>query len=90
MFSAISTRNPAVIKSVLDGHNSENSGRKEIFVDVVEKINVTFSASGSMNASEIQGSIQVWAALSRSPATCSCAFMLLPTGCGICRLSKTT
>ena len=34
-------------------------GRNEIFVDVVEKLNVTFNAQGAQVSSEIDGSIQV-------------------------------
>eukprot|EP00191_Tetraselmis_sp_GSL018_P002402 CAMPEP_0177604022 /NCGR_PEP_ID=MMETSP0419_2-20121207/15878_1 /TAXON_ID=582737 /ORGANISM="Tetraselmis sp., Strain GSL018" /LENGTH=434 /DNA_ID=CAMNT_0019097941 /DNA_START=641 /DNA_END=1945 /DNA_ORIENTATION=- len=60
-------RHPGVVKSVLDNMKTEATGRKEIFVDVVEKVNVTFSAAGTMHASEVQGSIQVKNYLGHNP-----------------------
>mmetsp|Transcript_32797 Transcript_32797/g.93067 ORF Transcript_32797/g.93067 Transcript_32797/m.93067 type:complete len:449 (-) Transcript_32797:147-1493(-) len=61
-------RNPAVIRSVLEANSEQNPGRKEIFVDVVEKLNVTFSATGRMDSHEIIGSIQVKNYLGHNPA----------------------
>mmetsp|Transcript_8958 Transcript_8958/g.24088 ORF Transcript_8958/g.24088 Transcript_8958/m.24088 type:complete len:536 (-) Transcript_8958:54-1661(-) len=43
------------------------SGRDEIFVDVVEKISLTFNASGSLVASDIDGAIQVRSFLNGKP-----------------------
>lgn len=56
----------AVTKSVVA---NESGGRKreEIFVDVVEKISVTFSSSGYILTSEIDGTIQMKSYLSGNP-----------------------
>mmetsp|Transcript_36411 Transcript_36411/g.91475 ORF Transcript_36411/g.91475 Transcript_36411/m.91475 type:complete len:449 (+) Transcript_36411:652-1998(+) len=66
-FFGASVRNPSVVRSVLDGSKAESPARKEIFVDVVEKIDVTFSANGAMHAHEILGSIQVKNYLGHNP-----------------------
>ncbi len=47
-----------VIKSVLDTSRADGKGRDEIFVDIVEKISCTFSASGYVQTSQIDGAIQ--------------------------------
>lgn len=52
----------AVNRSVIEkpkGPAEGTGGRNEIFVDVVEKLNVTFNAQGAQVSSEIDGSIQV-------------------------------
>ncbi|KAJ8424653.1 hypothetical protein Cgig2_003087 [Carnegiea gigantea] len=56
----------AVTKSVVA---NEPGGRKreEIFVDIIEKISVTFSASGYILTSEIDGTIQMKSYLSGNP-----------------------
>ncbi|KAK8646787.1 hypothetical protein V6N13_120561 [Hibiscus sabdariffa] len=56
----------AVTKSVLA---NEPGGRKreEIFVDIIEKISVTFSSSGYILTSEIDGTIQMKSYLSGNP-----------------------
>eukprot|EP00252_Welwitschia_mirabilis_P006017 TRINITY_DN1667_c0_g1_i1.p1 TRINITY_DN1667_c0_g1~~TRINITY_DN1667_c0_g1_i1.p1 ORF type:complete len:452 (+),score=101.26 TRINITY_DN1667_c0_g1_i1:151-1506(+) len=56
----------AVTKSVVA---TEPGGRKreEVFVDVIEKISVTFSASGYILTSEIDGTIQMKSYLSGNP-----------------------
>ncbi|KAJ4834358.1 AP-4 complex subunit mu, partial [Turnera subulata] len=56
----------AVTKSVVA---NEPSGRKreEIFVDVIEKISVTFSSSGFILTSEIDGTIQMKSYLTGNP-----------------------
>ncbi|GMI91004.1 adaptor protein-4 mu-adaptin [Hibiscus trionum] len=56
----------AVTKSVL---SNEPGGRKreEIFVDIIEKISVTFSSSGYILTSEIDGTIQMKSYLSGNP-----------------------
>ncbi|XP_073110258.1 AP-4 complex subunit mu isoform X3 [Elaeis guineensis] len=56
----------AVTKSVVA---NEPGGRKrdEIFVDVIEKISVTFSSSGYILTSEIDGTIQMKSYLSGNP-----------------------
>ena len=47
-----------VIKSVLDTSRVNGKGRDEIFVDIVEKISCTFSSSGYVQTSQIDGAIQ--------------------------------
>uniref|UniRef100_A0A2N9IHX6 MHD domain-containing protein n=1 Tax=Fagus sylvatica TaxID=28930 RepID=A0A2N9IHX6_FAGSY len=56
----------AVTKSVVA---NEHGGRKreEIFVDIIEKISVTFSSSGYILTSEIDGTIQMKSYLSGNP-----------------------
>ena len=53
----------AVQRSVLATGKDKSSGgggaRNEIFVDVVEKLNVTFNSSGHLLTSEVDGSIQI-------------------------------
>ena len=62
------TKRDAVQRSVLstgkDGAGGGGGGggggsRNEIFVDVIEKLNVTFNSSGHLLTSEIDGSIQI-------------------------------
>ena len=48
----------ATARSVL-ASNSQVSNRDEIFVDVVEKVNVTFSAAGHVVAQDVDGAIRV-------------------------------
>ncbi len=48
-----------VIKSILDTSRTDGKVREEIFVDIVEKISCTFSSSGSVQNSQIDGAIQV-------------------------------
>ncbi|XP_020586822.1 AP-4 complex subunit mu-like isoform X1 [Phalaenopsis equestris] len=68
MFMQSSKRMPgtAVTKSVV---SNEPGGRQrdEIFVDVIEKISVTFSSSGYILTSEIDGTIQMKSYLSGNP-----------------------
>ena len=47
------------MKSVIARPSGGGRTREEIFVDVVEKISVTFSAAGYVQTAEIDGSIQV-------------------------------
>ena len=57
-----SARRSTVNRSVIatpQGPDESSGGRNEIFVDVVEKLNVTFASDGSQVSSEIDGSIQV-------------------------------
>ena len=57
-----SAKRSAVNRSVIAtrvGPDESSGGRNEIFVDVVEKLNVTFASDGSQVSSEIDGSIQV-------------------------------
>ncbi|THF96596.1 hypothetical protein TEA_010077 [Camellia sinensis var. sinensis] len=56
----------AVTKSVVA---NEPGGRKreEIFVDIIEKINITFSSSGYILTSEIDGTIQMKSYLTGNP-----------------------
>ena len=49
----------ASMKSVIARPSGGGRTREEIFVDVVEKISVTFSAAGYVQTAEIDGSIQV-------------------------------
>ncbi|CAA3001995.1 AP-4 complex subunit mu [Olea europaea subsp. europaea] len=68
LFMQGNTRMPgtAVTKSVVA---QEPTGRKreEIFVDVIEKISVTFSSSGYLLTSEVDGTIQMKSYLSGNP-----------------------
>ena len=48
-----------VIKSILDTSRTDGKVREEIFVDIVEKISCTFSSSGALQNSQIDGAIQV-------------------------------
>ena len=48
-----------VIKSILDTSRTGGGRRDEIFVDIVEKISCTFNAAGSIQTSQIDGSVQV-------------------------------
>eukprot|EP00239_Pterosperma_sp_CCMP1384_P000351 CAMPEP_0197851156 /NCGR_PEP_ID=MMETSP1438-20131217/17406_1 /TAXON_ID=1461541 /ORGANISM="Pterosperma sp., Strain CCMP1384" /LENGTH=389 /DNA_ID=CAMNT_0043464657 /DNA_START=489 /DNA_END=1658 /DNA_ORIENTATION=- len=68
IFSAPS-RNPAnaTQKSVVSGDSKSGKGRDEIFVDIIEKVSVTFNASGYMLTNEIDGSIMVKSFLNGNP-----------------------
>jgi hypothetical protein len=48
-----------VFKSVLDTSRTDGKRRDEIYVDVVERLAVTFNAAGHAISSQIDGSIQV-------------------------------
>jgi AP-4 complex subunit mu-1 len=48
-----------VFKSVLDTNRTDGKRRDEIYVDVVERLAVTFNAAGHAISSQIDGSIQV-------------------------------
>ncbi|XP_075516854.1 AP-4 complex subunit mu-like isoform X2 [Primulina tabacum] len=56
----------AVTKSVV-AHEPGGRKREEIFVDVMEKISVTFSSSGYISTSEIDGTIQMKSYLTGNP-----------------------
>ncbi|CAM6090870.1 unnamed protein product [Calypogeia fissa] len=56
----------AVTKSVV-ANESGGKKREEVFVDIIEKISVTFSASGYVLTSEIDGTIQMKSYLSGNP-----------------------
>lgn len=56
---------PVISKSVL---SKDSSGKKgEIFVDIIEKLSITFNSSGYVQNSAIDGSIQVKSYLSGRP-----------------------
>ena len=57
-FGGVGRGPTGVIKSVLDASRADGKGRDEIFVDIVEKISCTFSASGYVQTSQIDGAIQ--------------------------------
>lgn len=57
-FGGVGRGPTGVIKSVLDTSRADGKGRDEIFVDIVEKISCTFSASGYVQTSQIDGAIQ--------------------------------
>lgn len=59
MFSGVGKGPTGVIKSILDTSRTEGKAREEIFVDIVEKISCTFSSSGHVQTSQIDGAIQV-------------------------------
>lgn len=48
-----------VFKSVLDTTRTDGKRRDEIYVDVVERLSMTFNAAGNAVSSQIDGSIQV-------------------------------
>ncbi|XP_073281791.1 AP-4 complex subunit mu-like isoform X1 [Primulina huaijiensis] len=56
----------AVTKSVV-AHEPGGRKREEIFVDIIEKISVTFSSSGYISTSEIDGTIQMKSYLTGNP-----------------------
>lgn len=60
IFAAATSRTPpaSVQKSVMQTE-APGKRRDEIFVDVVEKLNVTFNSSGYLLTSEVDGSIQI-------------------------------
>ncbi len=54
------TKGPTgVFKSVLDTARTDGRRKDEIYVDVVERLTATFSASGALVSGQIDGSIQV-------------------------------
>ena len=62
------TKGPTgVFKSVLDTARTGGARRDEIFVDVVERLTATFSASGHAVSAQIDGAIQVKSYLSGNP-----------------------
>lgn len=61
LFSGVGKGPTGVIKSILDTSRTDGKVREEIFVDIVEKISCTFSSSGSVQNSQIDGAIQVQA-----------------------------
>ncbi|KAJ4880354.1 AP-4 complex subunit mu [Raphanus sativus] len=68
IFTQGSKRMPgtAVTKSVV-ANDPGGRRREEIFVDIIEKISVTFSSSGYILTSEIDGTIQMKSYLSGNP-----------------------
>ncbi|XP_054796592.1 AP-4 complex subunit mu-like [Prosopis cineraria] len=68
IFSARAKRMPgiAVTKSVI-ATEPGGRNREEIFVDVIEKISITFSSSGYILTSEIDGTIQMKSYLTGNP-----------------------
>lgn len=48
-----------VFKSVLDTTRTDGKRRDEIYVDVVDRLSMTFNAAGNAVSSQIDGSIQV-------------------------------
>ncbi|KAL0798468.1 hypothetical protein Bca101_053643 [Brassica carinata] len=68
IFTQGSKRMPgtAVTKSVI-ANDPGGRRREEIFVDIIEKISVTFSSSGYILTSEIDGTIQMKSYLSGNP-----------------------
>lgn len=59
IFPGVGKGPTGVIKSILDTSRTEGKAREEIFVDIVEKISCTFSSSGNVQTSQIDGAIQV-------------------------------
>jgi AP-4 complex subunit mu-1 len=56
-----------VYKSVMDTTRTDGRRRDEIFVDVVERLTATFSASGSVVAQQVDGSVLVRSYLAGNP-----------------------
>jgi hypothetical protein len=48
-----------VFKSVLDTTRTDGKRRDEIFVDVVERLSMTFGAGGNVVAAQVDGAVQV-------------------------------
>eukprot|EP00878_Enallax_costatus_P022779 GHUV01024189.1.p1 GENE.GHUV01024189.1~~GHUV01024189.1.p1 ORF type:complete len:320 (+),score=69.87 GHUV01024189.1:300-1259(+) len=62
------TKGPTgVFKSVLDTTRTDGKRRDEIYVDVVERLSMTFNAAGNPVSSQIDGSIQVKSYLAGNP-----------------------
>ena len=74
LFSGVGKGPTGVIKSILDTSRTDGKVREEIFVDIVEKISCTFSSSGSVQNSQIDGAIQVQAPSYFYYNTCVAAF----------------
>ncbi len=74
LFSGVGKGPTGVIKSILDTSRTDGKVREEIFVDIVEKISCTFSSSGSVQNSQVDGAIQV---RTHCPSATS-AFVLQP------------
>ncbi|CAK0735756.1 hypothetical protein CVIRNUC_000634 [Coccomyxa viridis] len=68
LFSGVGKGPTGVIKSILDTSRTDGKVREEIFVDIVEKISCTFSSSGALQNSQIDGAIQVKSYLTGNPA----------------------
>jgi len=56
---------PMISKSVM--HRSKDGKKGEIYVDIIEKLSITFNSSGYVQNSAIDGTIQVKSYLSGSP-----------------------
>jgi len=56
----------AVQKSILDG-DKDRSNKNEIFVDIIEELNVTFASNGNIQNMEIDGRIQMKSYLHGNP-----------------------
>lgn len=65
LFGGLTKGPTGVFKSVLDTNRTDGKRRDEIYVDVVERLSVTFNAAGNLVSSQIDGAIQVH--------TCVCA-----------------
>eukprot|EP00775_Hariotina_reticulata_P013061 gene13061-13188_t len=62
------TKGPTgVFKSVLDTTRTDGKRRDEIYVDVVERLSMTFNAAGNPISSQIDGAIQVKSYLAGNP-----------------------
>eukprot|EP00245_Coleochaete_scutata_P005745 TRINITY_DN19578_c0_g1_i1.p1 TRINITY_DN19578_c0_g1~~TRINITY_DN19578_c0_g1_i1.p1 ORF type:complete len:455 (-),score=82.22 TRINITY_DN19578_c0_g1_i1:327-1691(-) len=57
----------AVTKSVVAKNDPTGKRREEVFVDIIEKISVTFNSSGYILMCEVDGTIQMKSYLSGSP-----------------------
>lgn len=60
LFGGLTKGPTGVFKSVLDTNRTDGKrGRDEIYVDVVERLSITFNAAGNLVSSQIDGAIQV-------------------------------
>lgn len=59
LFGGLTKGPTGVFKSVLDTTRTDGKRRDEIYVDVVERLSVTFNAAGNLVSSQIDGAIQV-------------------------------
>lgn len=67
LFGGLTKGPTGVFKSVLDTNRTDGKRRDEIYVDVVERLSVTFNAAGNLVSSQIDGSIQVKSYLAGNP-----------------------
>eukprot|EP00879_Flechtneria_rotunda_P017330 GHRR01018154.1.p1 GENE.GHRR01018154.1~~GHRR01018154.1.p1 ORF type:complete len:327 (+),score=106.14 GHRR01018154.1:855-1835(+) len=68
LLGSLSKGPTGVFKSVLDTTRTDGKRRDEIYVDVVERLSVTFNAAGNPISSQVDGAIQVKSYLAGNPS----------------------